>query len=195
VLAVAGELFVGLLLGLGLQFFFGGIQLGGLLISQTSGLTLADVFNPELNNDIPLFSHLMHLLALTVFLVLGGHRLLMAGLLSTYQSLPPGSVGGIPSAWELLTTLVQQSFGIGLRIAAPCITALLLTTLVLGLVSRTLPQLNIMSFGFGANALVTLAMLSLSFSALLWILQDDLDPLIRALVDGVEAAATPLSAR
>ena len=147
-LVVLGELFVGGLLGLGLQFFFSGVQLGGLLISQTSGLTLADVFNPELNNDVPLFSQLMYLLALAIFLTLGGHRLLVAGLLSTYQALPAGGLVGVPSVWELLTSVAAQSFALGMRVAAPCITALLLTTVVLALVSRTLPQLNVLSFGF-----------------------------------------------
>jgi flagellar biosynthetic protein FliR len=194
-LAVLGELCVGGLLGLGLQFFFGGVQIGGLLISQTSGLTLADVFNPALDNDIPLFSHLMQLLSVAIFLALGGHRLLVAGLLATFQSVPPGSLEAIPSLWDLLTALVAQSFGLGLRIAAPSVTALLLVTIVLGLVSRTLPQLNIMSFGFGANALVTLAMLSLSLSALLWILQDEVEPLVQALVEGIQAAigAAPIA--
>lgn len=187
-LSMLGEMFVGGLLGLGLQFFFSGVQLGGLLISQASGITLADVFNPDLNTEIPLFAHLMNLVAIAIFLGLGGHRLFVAGLMSTYQALPPGSLSHIPSVWELLTALAAESFGLGLRIAAPCMTALLLTTIVLGLISRTLPQLNIMNFGFGANALVTLSMLSLSLSALLWIMQDDLEPLLRTLLDQIEIA-------
>ena len=84
--------------------------------------------------------------------------------------------------------MIQQSLALGLRLAAPAVVALLLTTLVLGLISRTLPQLNIMSFGFGANALVTLAMLSISLSALVWIVQDEVEPIIEVVLDGIHAA-------
>lgn len=187
-LMIGGELFVGVILGLGVQFLFSGIQLGGLLISQASGISLADTFNPELNTEIPVFSQLMHLVAITVFVALGGQRMLIAGLLNTFETLPLGSLAGIPSVAELFTTLVAQSFELGVRVAAPCVVALLLTTLVMGLIGRTLPQLNVMSFGFGANSLVTLAMFSISIAAVLWILQDDMEPWLEQLMLGLEAA-------
>jgi flagellar biosynthetic protein FliR len=187
-LLVSGELFVGLLLGLGLQFLFAGIQIAGQLISQASGLTLADAFNPELNAEVPLFSQLMHLVAMALFVTLGGQRQLIAALLSTFESLPLGGIAGIPSVGNLIVTLIGESFALGLKVAAPCVVALLLTTLVMGLVGRTLPQLNIMSFGFGANSLVTLAMLSISISALLWTLDDQIEPWLREILAGLEAA-------
>ncbi len=185
-LLLGGELLVGLILGLGLQFLFSGVQLAGLMISQTSGLTLADAFNPELNTEIPLFSQLMHLVAVVIFVCLGGQRELMAALLSTFRELPLGSVATIPSAGDLLLQLMSESFTLGIKIAAPCVVAILLTTLVMGLISRTLPQLNVMSFGFGANSLVTLAMLSISISAILWCLQEEITPWIASLVEGLE---------
>lgn len=187
-LMVAGELFIGLILGIGLQFLFAGIQLAGMLISQASGLTLADAFNPELNADVPLFSQLVHLVAVVIFVTVGGMGQLVGALLSTFQSIPLGSVGNIPAVGDLVITLIQQSFAMGIKIAAPCVVALLLTTLVMGLIGRTLPQLNILSFGFGANSLVTLAMLSISISALLWTMQDEIEPWLREILSGIEAA-------
>ena len=59
-------------------------------------------------------------------------------------------------------TLVSQSFSLGIRAAAPAVTALLLATLILGLVGRTLPQLNVLSLGFGLNALLAFAALGLT---------------------------------
>ena len=58
-------------------------------------------------------------------------------------------------------TLVSQSFSLGIRAAAPAVTALLLATLILGLVGRTLPQLNVLSLGFGLNAMLAFAVLGL----------------------------------
>lgn len=187
-LTLAGELLVGFLLGLGMQFFFSGIQLAGQLISQTSGLTLADVFNPDLNDSIPLFSQMLHTFAIAVFVTLGGHRLLIAGLLGTFETVPLGDLSEIPAVSQLLVSLTAESFALSLKIAAPCVTALLLATLVMGLISRTLPQLNILSFGFGVNALVTLGTLAVSLSTVLWILEDEIGPLVQTLLEGIQAA-------
>lgn len=184
---ISGEALIGLLLGLGMQFFFSGIQVAGQLISQTSGLTLADVFNPELDENVPLISQLMHMFGIAVFVLLGGHRLLILGLLSTFETVPIGGIELIPAVGELVVNLVAESLGLALRISAPCMTALLLATLVMGLISRTLPQLNIMSFGFGVNALVTLGTLGVSMSATCWILEDEIDPLVQTLVGAIQA--------
>jgi len=58
--------------------------------------------------------------------------------------LPPGSTASPDSLSETLIDLVAQSFALGIRAAAPIVTAMLLANLVLGLIGRTLPQLNIL---------------------------------------------------
>ena len=87
-----------------------------------------------------------------------------------------------------MTSLLAESFVLGIRAAAPAMVALLLATLVLGLVSRTLPQLNVMVLGFGFNALASMAALGVSLGAAAWIFQDQLEPFLdtalRALTAG-----------
>ena len=123
------------------------MTLAGELIGQASGLTIAEVFDPALDENVPLFSRLMFLVTVSVFVCLGGHRMVMAGLLDTFRTIPPGS-GAIPgSLAEGFVTLVSQSFSLGIRAAAPAVTALLLATLILGLIGRTLPQLNVLTLG------------------------------------------------
>ena len=140
---LGGEAVIGACLGLGVLILIHGMTLAGELVGQASGLTLADVFDPTLDENVPLFSRLMFLVAVSVFLCIGGHRMVMAGLLDTFQTIPPGS-GQFPrSLADGFTTLVSQSFSLGIRAAAPAVTALLLATLILGLIGRTLPQLNI----------------------------------------------------
>ena len=90
---------------------------------------------------------------------------------------------------EGVTTLVTQSFVLGLRAAAPAVVALLLATLVVGFVSRTLPQLNIMALGFGVNALVALVAVGVSLGGACWIFQDALEPVLQVALD---CRATPV---
>jgi flagellar biosynthesis protein FliR len=180
---VAGELLIGLTLGLGVQILFLAPQVAGQLISQLSGVSLADVFNPSLETEVPLFSQLLYLFTMAIFLTLGGHRLVMAGLLDSFHTLPLGGGGLLTSLSEPLTTLVTQSLELGLRAAAPATTALLLATLILGLISRTVPQLNIMALGFGVSAVTTLGVLALSLGGIAWAFEEQLEPFLESLLD------------
>jgi flagellar biosynthetic protein FliR len=182
---IAGELAIGLVLGLGVQILFLAPQVAGQLISQMSGIALADVFNPSLDSEVPVFSQLLYLFSLAIFLVIGGHRLVMAGLLETFQAIPPGQASFLATFSDSFNTLAAQSLELGLRAAAPTVTSLLLATLIMGLISRTVPQLNIMSLGFGISALTTLLVLTLSLSGIAWALEGEVEPFVEALVESV----------
>lgn len=179
------ELLIGLTLGLGVSILFGGVQLAGQVIAQASGMALADVFNPTFESQVPLFSHLLHMFTLAVYAAIGGHRMLMAGLLDTFASIPPGSACAPVSMIDTITVLVGESFSLGLRAAAPTTVALLLATLVMGLVSRTLPQLNILAFGFGLNALATFLALSFSLAGIAWLFEGQLEPTVALLLEAL----------
>ena len=185
----AAKPLIGACLGLGVLILIHGMTLAGELVGQASGLRLADVFDPALDENVPLFSRLLFLVTVAVFVCLGGHRLVMAGLLDTFRTIPPGS-GGFPrSLAEGFVTLVSQSFSLGIRAAAPAVTALLLATLILGLVGRTLPQLNVLSLGFGLNAMLAFAVLGLSLGAAAWAFQDQIQPAMETILDALK---TPL---
>jgi flagellar biosynthetic protein FliR len=166
------ELLVGLLLGLGINILFAGIQVAGQIISQMSGMSLADVFNPGFDEQISVFSQLFYMLTVTAFVGIGGHRIVTNALLETFAVLPPGHAALGDNFVQVLTGIMTQAFVLGIRAAAPLLTALLLSNLMLGLISRTLPQINVMAVGFGVNSLLTLGLMFLSIGAAVWIFQD-----------------------
>ena len=168
----AGELVVGLSLGLGVTILFAGLQVTGQIAGQMSGMQLADIFDPGFDTSVPLFSKLLDLVTLAVFLAIGGHRQVLGALLDTFAWMPPGEARFSEGLLSLLTDLTTQSFVLGLRAAAPVMVALLLAILVLGLISRTLPQLNVMAVGFNFNSLVMLATLLMSLGAIAWVFQE-----------------------
>ena len=182
---VGAEALIGLTLGLGVLVLFSGMHVAGQVISQISGMQLADVFNPGLDTSVPIFSQLLYYVALAVFVLIGGHRRVMEALLDTYVWLPVGQGGFSRSTVEAMTTLLTQSFVLGVRAAAPAMVALLLATLILGLAGRTLPQLNVMALGFGFNTLTTLATLSISLSAAAWVFQEQLEPALETVLQAL----------
>ena len=195
VVVLGGELMIGLVLGMGITILLGGIQMAGDMMSRVGGLTLSDVFDPTTSTNVPLFSQLLGLLSTALFLIIGGHRMLLGGLLDTFRAIPPGgsvamflgTAGGgsgpglLASLVEMFLVLITQSFHVAIRAAAPVVTAVLLATLVLGLISRTLPQLNVMVVGFGLNAMITFGVLFLSLGAALLVFQDQVVPTLQVL--------------
>lgn len=169
---LVNEVLVGLLLGLGITILLSGIQVAGQVVSQMSGLSLADIFSPGFDEDVSIFSQLFYFLTLAVFVAVGGHRIVIGALLETFAWSPPGQAALGGSFVEVLTNVATLSFALGIRAAAPLLAALLLSTLVLGLISRTLPQINILAVGFGFNSLLALGMLFLSLGAVAWAFQE-----------------------
>jgi flagellar biosynthesis protein FliR len=188
-IGLAVEAAIGASLGLGVLVLLHGMTMAGALVAQSSGLGLAEVFDPATEENVPLFSRLMFLAAVAIFLCIGGHRVAMAGLLDTFRTMPPGG-GRLPDSLAgAFTTLVTQSFSLGVRVAAPAVTALLLATLILGMIGRALPQMNVFSLGFGANSFLALAALALAFAAVAWAFQDQIEPALRTIFDALK---TPL---
>lgn len=184
---MASELLVGLCLGLAVVILLSGMELAGEMIGYMSGLMLADVFDPSREGNVPLFSRLLFLVATAVFVCIGGQRIVMAGLLDTFQAIPPGSGAFPDSIAGALVVLVTQSFSLAVRAAVPVVAALLLANLVLGLISRTLPQLNVLMLGFGLSAMLTFALLSLTLGAAAWVFQDQLQPALETMLDAVSS--------
>jgi flagellar biosynthetic protein FliR len=179
---VAGELLLGVALGLGVMVLFSGAQLAGQIIGQIGGMSMASIFDPALGEEVPQVSKLLFLLAMAVFVAIGGHRAVMSALLDTFAGIPPGGAAVSTSLADTFQTLLTQSFALGIRAAAPVMTALLLATLVLGLVSRTLPQLNVLMVGFGLNAVLMFAALMLSIGAAAWLFQEQVGPSLELLM-------------
>lgn len=192
-IVLASELFIGLILGLGVTILFSGVQMTGQLVAQASGMAMANVVDPSSGEEIPELARLLFWVTIAVYVILGGHRIVMAGLLNTFAAMPLGSGLAPPSLEAIVQTLqilVGQSFSLGVRAAGPLLTSLLLATLVVALIGRTLPQLNVMVLGFGLNSVLTFGVLALSIGAAVWVFQDELVATVDLLM---EAFQTPVS--
>ena len=141
-----------MILGLGVMIILSGVQITGQIISQLSGMSLADVFNPGFDSEVPLLSHLMYLVTLSTFLLIGGHRQLLGALVRPFKPFPletPDCRAALvicsPRFW------VKALHSGSTPPAAPVMVALLLATILLGLISRTIPQINVLVVGFGST--------------------------------------------
>jgi flagellar biosynthetic protein FliR len=188
---IGGELMIGVCLGLGIMILFSGLQLAGALIGQVGGMMLAEIYDPTSEASVPIISRFMFLVSMAVFVTIGGHRIVMAGLLDTFASLPPGNAGLPTNVAEAFVVLIGESFQLGIRTAAPAVAALLLSTLVIGLIGRTLPQLNAIVLGFGLNAMVTFGSLALTLGAAAWAFQAYVEPGLDTMLGALIGTPAP----
>lgn len=177
-LMLTGEAAIGLTMGLVMLIIFTGLQIAGQVVGQMSGMQLSDVYDPVYDTSVPVFARLLDLLSVAVFLAIGGHHRVLRALLDTFQALPVGRAWltvSLKDLQELLLATLHQSFEAGLRAASPIMMSLLLAILVTGLISRTLPQLNILAIGFSINGLVLMASLLFSLGIIVTVFQSQID--------------------
>lgn len=160
VLAALGEILVGFILGNFLQMIFQALQLAGQTAGQQLGLSLANVVNPQFDEQTSTTSVIYATVASLAFFGIGAHRELFAALLETFDFLPLGGVfladSGEESARDLALVVFHQSMIFAVRVAAPATVCLLLAELALGFIGRTVPQLNILSVGFSIRIILGL---------------------------------------
>ena len=190
VIAAGAEALVGLTLGLGVLVLFSAVNVAGQMISQASGMQMAEVFDTGGETQLPVLSKLLFWVTLAVFVTIGGHRHVLAALLDTFEWMPAGQGMVTASVGSAMTSILSQSFVLGVRAAAPAMMALVLATLILGLAGRTLPQLNVMSLGFSLNTLVTLGAICLALGTAAWTFQEPLEPVLESLSDALRSPDT-----
>jgi len=160
-LAIAGEMSVGLVIGMLVTLVFTGLQLGSHLLSQQMGLSLGAVYDPMFDQQSTVIEQIAFWLGLTVFFAVGGHRQLIAALVQSYQTVPMGHAMDPRVMLELDLGSVRATFHIAVRVGAPGLVAFFVATLATGFIAKSMPQINIMSVGLGMNLLVGMGMILL----------------------------------
>lgn len=179
------EIVIGLLLGLGLMVILAGVQLTGQIVGQMSGMALAEGSDPIFGDTASVFGQVYYLITMAVFVAAGGHRVLLNGLLDTFLIAPPGSGFATDEMIRGFIGLLSLGFELGVRSAAPLMLALFVSTIVLGLVSRTMPQINTMVVGFGINGLLLLGVMSASLGVVAYTYQGPMSSAIDSLVSSL----------
>jgi flagellar biosynthetic protein FliR len=147
-LLVFKESFVGLMIGFATSMLMNGLFIAGQVVDTQMGLGLANVVDPVSEVQIPLIGQFNFLIATLIFLAIGGPYYLIKSLQWSYQTIPLGDLSFPYSFGRGLLFLSAKMWAIGLQIGVPAIGTLLLTMLALGIVAKTVPQMNVFIVGF-----------------------------------------------
>ena len=156
---IMGELAIGLSAGLVITIMFGAASLAGDRIATVAGLGFAAQFDPSAGGQTPVVSQFFGMTLLVVFLSLDGHVTALRILLESYQIAPPGTEIAPAALIHAGLTAGGKMFALGLQIMMPCVGALLLINITLGILTRSAPQLNIFSLGFPVTMTAAIVLL------------------------------------
>lgn len=160
-MAVLSELFIGWLIGFVAYISFAAITMAGKVMDMQVGFAIVNVVDPTSGQQMPLIGSFLYNLAIIVFVVTNGHHMIIAALFESLQSVP---MLGLEPNLSLPMIIAQFTTGIfltGMKIAMPVTFAILLTNVGLGILARTMPQMNIFVVGLPMQISVGMIILTM----------------------------------
>lgn len=157
--AIGGEMMFGLAMGMIQSFVFIAVQWAGEMIGQQMGLNLGAVLDPQFGPQGSVVGDMYFMLLLVIFLVIGGHRVMLQGLNESFAALPLMSVGINRSLLDSIIGLFHVSTLLAIQLAAPMLVTILVVDLSLGFISKTVPQFNVMTAGMSLRSIVGMIVL------------------------------------
>lgn len=202
---VAGETLIGLAMGLVAAMPIYAAQMGGLMMGQQMGMGLANVYNPALDVEGDTVGQMMLFMAMTVFIAFGGLEALFLTVAGSFSWIPAGfAAGGVASGamvmgqmdgsgpaggagltaatLELMVGVLGSGTELAIRVAAPVLCIIMLETVAMGFVMKTMPQLNVMTIGFAVKVLIGILGLVLALKAVEHAIHEDVLATLRGIM-------------
>lgn len=161
-LLVLKEFLVGLTLGYVSYLIFTAILLAGQMIDMQVGFGVVNVIDPISNIQVPITSNFYFILCMLIFLILRGHHILIRALFYSYDFVPLGQAVFGNDLLDDIMRMFGNVFLISFRIGAPILAAILISDVALGVISKTVPQLNVFVVGMPLKILLGLIVIVLT---------------------------------
>jgi flagellar biosynthetic protein FliR len=150
----AGEIVLGMCLGIIVRMLIAAVQIGGMIINFQMGFSMVNAIDPMTGMQEPVTTHFLYMCTMLTFLTLNGHLHLIKALGNSFDIVPPGGLFLTPQLMTEVMLFAKQMFILGVRIASPVILALFLVDLALALISKMAPQMNVLVLGFPLKIMV-----------------------------------------
>lgn len=170
-LIIGQQTLIGLAMGLTMRVIVAALELMGELASLQMGLSFATFFDPVAGGQTAVVSQFLSLMSSLIFLALNGHLLVVDALARSFEWLPIAAAPVRAEGWLLLARSGTIIFSSGLLMALPIVTALLITNIALGILTKAAPQLNLFAIGFPITLTVGLSMLIMTLERMAPLLQ------------------------
>lgn len=161
-IAVIKEFVVGWLIGFSAYFVFTILTLAGQFVDYEVGFSMVNVFDPMSQTQITITGNFYYFLFLLIFLVSRSYYFIFKGLKESFMIIPLGQMTLSTYLYDTVIQYFQKVLLLSIQIAAPIFFVMLVTNIVLGVLARTVPQLNMFVIGFPIKILLGLLVLFLT---------------------------------
>ncbi len=172
---IGKELLVGMAFAFALGALFAALSVAGTFLDTSIGFSFGAIVDPITGTQSAVISQVYGLIAVMIFIAIGGDAWVIQGLATTYDIVP---LDGVPALGEMLSGVQQafaQVFSAAIQVAGPIVLALILTDAAFGVVSRVVPQLNVFSVGFPAKVVVGVFLIGITMPFVAGWLSDELE--------------------
>ena len=160
-MAIAGEMMIGLVIGFFVKLLLSAVQIAGSFVGFQMGFAIVNVVDPS-GTQVSLIARFQELLATMIFFALSLDHIFLAGLMQSYHIVPPlGLHLGAPGL-ELIVDRSVQMWVVAVKVGAPVMITLFAVNVAMGLIARSVPQMNVFIVGFPVTIGTGLILLGLS---------------------------------
>ena len=166
------EAVAGLTLGFIVNLCFMSVRVAGNLMDFQMGFSMMTMFDPNSSSNTTLMERLLYWFSMVVFFIVDGHHMLIKSLMESFSVIKLGNFFLSQDSINVIIRVFIEYFGIGLKIAIPIVLIIFITDLTLGLIGRTVPNLNLMILSLPIKILVGLAAFSFALPIFLRMIEN-----------------------
>ncbi len=159
---LVAELFVGMTVALIIRLVFAGLQLAAQMVGFQMGFSVANIVDPQTGAQSVIITQFAYLIALLLFLAANGHHVILQALYESFQVLEPGKAILNTSILQIVTDMGEDMFVLSVKLMAPVMAILLFSQVAMGILAKTVPQINILVMSFGLNIALGLFFIGLT---------------------------------
>ena len=182
ILFLIKEVGLGLILGYAIRLLFVGVELAGQIIGLQMGLSMAEFIDPESSEQVPVISQFKNLLALMVFIGINAHYAFLKATVDSFKLVPLGSFIISPPFVKTVVKMTGDVFVLALKAGTPIILTLLIIQIIMGVINRIIPQINIFMISLPLKIGVGLVVIGLSVPYLVHFLEGTFGGIYRSLI-------------
>lgn len=154
-LLLAGrEVLVGIVIGFVTRLFFFAVSMAGEIVSISTGLGQAQMYNPMMGSMSNAMEQFYSIIATLVFLSMNGHHAVILGIVESFSTAPVAELSFGYSSFAEMVMKIQSFFIIGIKISAPVLISMIVIQLGMALLSRVVPQINVMVTSSSVTVLI-----------------------------------------
>jgi Flagellar biosynthesis pathway, component FliR len=171
------EITIGLAVAYSARLLFTAVQIAGTIVDFQMGFGVVNVFDPQTETQVSVTAQFQNIITILMFLALDAHHIIIGAIVESFFLINPSQINFSTFTPEIILLLFKATFVTAVKIAAPIMAILFFISVGLGLVARTVPQMNVFIVGFPLQIGVGLLMVGLSMSFFSIVVQGQIEQL------------------